>query len=117
MGFERERTLAKLLAKYGWRAYRMPVSGSWGLPDVIAFKNGKIAAFEVKTCLSKPYVYVDLHQLLKVLDFARSASLAAPCEAVVAAYFGKGRWVFRRIPDNPVKNMVVRSTDDSDWTP
>jgi len=97
-GFYSENALVKLLTKNGYHAVRVPVSNPSlnPLPDVIARKNSKIYAFEVKN--AGYYAYFPKQQIEKLFRFLNEL---IPMEnqykhAVLAAHLGK-KWVFKEM--------------------
>jgi len=97
-GFYSENALVKLLTKNRYHAVRVPVSNPSlnPLPDVIARKNSKIYAFEVKN--AGYYAYFPKQQIEKLFRFLNEL---IPMEnqykhAVLAAHLGK-KWVFKEM--------------------
>jgi Holliday junction resolvase len=118
-GFATERKLVRMLEAKGWKAFRVPTSGTgYSLPDVFAVKNKekRIAAFEVKSTV-EDHVSVDGFQIRKLLSFLDAFRLYRG-EAVIAVWFINNGWVFRAIDEYPLQERyVVYIHDSSDWSP
>jgi Holliday junction resolvase len=118
-GFAAERRLVKMLEARGWRAFRVPTSGTgYSLPDVFAVNNRerRLAAFEVKSTV-EDHILVDVFQVRKLLSFLGAFKLYRG-EAVIAVWFIDNGWVFRAVDAFPLQERyVVRARDSSDWSP
>ena len=84
-GFSHERDLARRLFRLGFAVIRAPASGSKAkhmiYPDLVAMKDGKIFAFEIKTTSKPRDIYIPKHQIDKLVEFCRRAG-ATPFVAV-----------------------------------
>ncbi len=120
-GFNTERKLVKLLSgKNGNYVFRIPVSGGRGLlPDVFLVNNkeGKIVAFEVKSTVNDR-VKIKKRQISKLFYFLESFKKYPKREAVIAIWFvRKSKWVFKKINDFPLNDIIVKSEDSNTWEP
>jgi len=98
-GFYSEKALVKKLQKKGYNAVRVPVSNPslHPLPDVMARKDQRVYAFEVKN--ASYYAYFPRKQIDKLFRFLDEL-IPGPKDfkhAVLAAHLGK-KWIFRQIP-------------------
>ena len=118
-GFATERKLVKMLEANGWRAFRVPTSGTgYVLPDVFAVNNKekRIAAFEVKSTV-EGHISVDGFQIRKLLSFLDAFRLYRG-EAVIAVWFIDNGWVFKAVDGFPLQERyVIYVHDSSDWSP
>ena len=116
-GFYSEAALVKLLKKNGYNAVRIPVSAPSlsPLPDVVARKNDKVFAFEVKN--SSYFAYfpkLQIDKLFRFLDEFFPIQIANKY-AIIAAHLKK-KWLFKRVSwedwENdklPEKIRIIRS--------
>ncbi|ADI31793.1 Holliday junction resolvase Hjc [Staphylothermus hellenicus] len=76
-GFAHERDLLLKLWRRGFAVIRAPASGAkarrFAVPDIVAIKNNRVLAFEVKTAEKKKTIYIPKHQVEKLLVFIRRA--------------------------------------------
>lgn len=100
-GFRSETVLVKLLRKNRYNAVRVPVSNPSlnPLPDIIARRDTRVYAFEVKN--ARYYAYFPKRQVEKLFQFL---DLLIPLSnqskhAVLAAHLGK-KWIFKEIDWN-----------------
>jgi Holliday junction resolvase len=76
-GFSHERELLVKLWNKGFAVIRAPASGArarrYHVPDIVAIKNGKIFALEVKTSLKERTIYIPKHQVINLEEFVKRA--------------------------------------------
>jgi len=77
------------LEKHGYKAIRIPVSGTGKqpIPDIIATKNNTIFPIEVKST-SNDYVYVDNSQIEKLFRFCEIFNFCN-CQPLVIVHYKK----------------------------
>lgn len=97
-GFRSETALVKLLQKKGYKAVRVPVSNPSlnPLPDIIARRDARVYALEVKN--AGYYAYFPKQQVEKLFRFL---DLLIPLpnqykHAVLAAHMGK-KWILKEL--------------------
>lgn len=100
IGFAHERELARKFWEKGFAVMRAPASGSKVkrviYPDIVAIKDGKVIAIEVKTTHGELPIYIPKHQVDKVKEFIkRSSGLGY----IAVKIIGTGKWYFIRIED------------------
>ncbi|MEM0021125.1 MAG: Holliday junction resolvase Hjc [Fervidicoccaceae archaeon] len=90
-GFQKERDLVRKLWDMGYATIRAPASGAKAKktyqPDIIAAKNNRILVIEVKTRRSSNAVYIEKHQVEKVLEWVKRAGSNAI--GLIAVYFDR----------------------------
>jgi len=79
----------EFLEKNGYKAIRIPVSGTGKqpIPDIIATKNNTIFPIEVKST-SQNYVYVDNFQIEKLFKFCELFNFCS-CKPIVLVHYKK----------------------------
>jgi len=79
----------KFLRKNGYKAIRIPVSGTGKqpLPDIIAIKENTIFPIEVKST-SNDYVYVEISQIEKLFRFCEIFNFCN-CQPLVIVHYKK----------------------------
>lgn len=94
-GFSHERDLVRKMWEHGLAVIRAPASGSKSrrtpCPDIIAIYRGKVIVIEAKSVKKIKNIYIDPHQVEKLLEFARRAS-GEPYIAIKVV--GTGDWTF-----------------------
>ena len=84
-----EYKTVELLEKKGYKAIRIPVSGTGkqAIPDIIATKDGVIFPIEVKST-SENHVYVDKFQIEKLFRFCEIFNFCE-CQPLVIVHYKK----------------------------
>jgi len=79
----------EFLQKNGYKAVRIPVSGTGkqAIPDIIATKNGVIFPIEVKST-SNDYVYIEKFQIEKLFRFCEIFNFCN-CKPLVIVHYKK----------------------------
>lgn len=107
-GIQQERDLALRLWKMGFAVVRGPASGARTkrilYPDLVAIRAGKVYAFEVKTRVSRKPVYVEKHQVEKLLEFVKRAGGRA---FIAVKIVGETEW--KLVPIDVLKDSGGKS--------
>ncbi len=84
-----EYKTVEILEKHGYKAIRIPVSGTGKqpIPDIIATKNNTIFPIEVKST-SNDYVYVDNSQIDKLFKFCEIFNFCN-CKPLILVHYKK----------------------------
>jgi Holliday junction resolvase len=105
-----ERKLVKLLQKHGWKSRRVPAS----ILDVIATKNERIAAFEVKAT-KESSIKIQKEQIQNLFDWLQLFDYYPKKEAVIAIRFKGNKWLFKKV--DKIQPYRISLNEKSDWFP
>jgi Holliday junction resolvase len=76
-GYRYELELSAKLYGLGYATLRAPASGKGGKPDVIALKQGRIVAFEVKVRSRARDIYIPWYEVERLRTWAERAGAIA----------------------------------------
>ncbi len=103
-GYRSEREILRILSSHGYSCVRSASSGGFLTPvDIVALKNGKTLAFEIKSWAKMPRL--DKKSLER---FSAWAAKAGACSFL--AWYNRNEWRFL-----PLKDAAEGNYSDENW--